>query len=272
MVFTADALVLRCLDSGDCDRLITLLTPEQGRISVIAKGVRSPRSKFAATSQPFVYGNFEIYRKGDMNWLRAGSVTEYFGGLRGSIEKLSLAAYISDIASEVTGECVPAVEILRMTLNTLYAIDKEIKPASEIKAVYEWRAAGYAGYMPDLGQCGLCGAENVEVMYLDVMNGRLICSACLKKPAVKISGKTSDGNDGIITDQNEYERSILIPMGAGALAASRFALAALPERMFSFRIKELADREEFCRGAEAYLLNHLERGFDSLDFYKTIIK
>jgi DNA repair protein RecO (recombination protein O) len=273
MVFSADALVLRSLDSGDCDRLLTLLTPEQGRISVIAKGVRSPRSKFAAASQPFVYGNFEIYRKGDMNWLRSGAVTEYFGGLRDSIEKLSLAAYISDVACEVTGECVPAVEIQRMTLNTLYAIDKEIKPAGEIKAVYEWRAAGYAGYMPDLTHCGLCRAEPGEVMYLDVMNGRLLCSTCLKKPVMKIPDKPADGdNDGIIIDGNEYERSILIPMGSGAVAASRFALATLPERMFSFRIKDLTDREEFCRAAEAYLLNHLERGFDSLDFYKTIIK
>ncbi|HOA85757.1 MAG TPA: recombination protein O N-terminal domain-containing protein, partial [Bacillota bacterium] len=42
MLFSTDALVLRCLDTGDYDRILTLLTPEKGRISVIAKGVRSP--------------------------------------------------------------------------------------------------------------------------------------------------------------------------------------------------------------------------------------
>jgi DNA repair protein RecO (recombination protein O) len=278
MVFSTDALVLRSLDTGDYDRLLTLLTPEHGRISALAKGVRSPRSKFAAASQPYVYGNYEIYRKNDMNWLRAGTVTEYFKGLREDIEKLSLAAYLSDIAAEVTGEYVPAVDILRMTLNTFYALDKNIRPASEIKAVYEWRAAGYAGYMPDLECCGICrveaGNENCEVMYLDVMNGRLICPACLKVMPHKAMDKhfAEENVDGKYIDGSEYERSILIPMGAGAVAASRYALSSLPERMFSFRIKDMSDRDEFCRAGEVYLLNHLERGFDSLNFYKTLIK
>ncbi len=262
MVFTTDALVLRSSDVGDYDRLMILLAPELGRISVLAKGVRSPRNKFAAATLPYVFGGYEIYRKGELNWLRGGVVNEYFKGLREDIEKLSLAAYIADVANELSGENLTAVDILRMTLNTYYALDKDIKRADEIKAVYEWRAAGFAGYMPDLTSCGLCGCKESEAFYLDVMNGRLICRLCLGKTPRHVA---PDGED-------IPERSILIPMGAGALAAARFSLAALPERMFSFRIKDDDERHGFCRAAETYLLNHIERGFDSLEFYRTIIK
>ena len=262
MIFTTDALILKSADSGDYDRLLTLLTPEQGRITAIAKGVRSPRSQLASLTQPYVYTNLEIYRKGDMNWLRSGSAIEYFAGVRNDIAKLSLAAYICDIASEVTGEGVPAVDILRLTLNTLYAIDKDIAPASQIKSVYEWRVAGYAGYLPDITCCAICRDKSPELSYLDVMNGRLICSACIKKIPPRPQGG--------ITEDLEEERSILIPMDAGALAASRYALGALPERIFSFRLADAEAGRDFSRAAESFLLNHLERGFDSLDFYKVI--
>ena len=60
MVFTTDALVLRSIDVGDYDRLLTLLTPENGQISVMAKGVRSKKSLLSAVTQPYIYANFEI--------------------------------------------------------------------------------------------------------------------------------------------------------------------------------------------------------------------
>lgn len=266
MVFSIDALVLRSVDYGDYDRILTLLTAENGQISVMAKGARSQKSMFSSLTQPYVYANLEIYRKNDMNWLRGGSVTEYFSGLRDDIEKLSLATYLADIARESTGEFVPAVDILRMTLNSFYAIARDKQSLNIIKAVYEWRTAGYAGYMPDMSGCRHCHANVDAGVYLDVMNGSLICSDCLKRKSVSMSEA-----HGVYED-TEYERSILIPMGVGAIAAAHYVLTALPERMFSFRIKDSADVEDFCRAGEIFLLNHLERSFDSLDFYKTITK
>ncbi len=267
MVFTTDALVLRSIDVGDHDRLLTLLTPENGQISVMAKGVRSKKSQLAAVTQPYIYANFEIYRKSDMNWLRGGSVTEYFAGLREDLTKLSLATYLSDVAREVTGEFIPAIDIMRMTLNSLYAISRDKFNIRLVKAVYEWRTAGYAGYMPALATCHRCHSSETEIMYLDVMNGRLICPNCLNKAPLSRSETLNK-----VYEDMEYERSILIPMGSGAIAAAQYALTALPERMFSFRIKSGSDIDDFCRAGETYLLNHLERNFESLDFYKTITK
>lgn len=267
MVFTTDALVLKSIEVGDNDRLLTLLTPENGRISVMAKGVKSIRSKNSAIAQPFIYGNYEIYRKNDMNWLRSGSLIEYFPGIREDIEGLSLATYLSDVACEITGEFVSGVEILRMTLNTLYAASKKIRPLKQLKAVYEWRSAGYSGYLPNINKCYKCGAQSRELFYLDVMNGSIICSDCLHK-----LGQTTTITSNMEYDDEYYERSILLPLGESAFAAVRFSLTATPERMFSFSITDGIEREQFYNAAEVYLLNHLERGFESLNFYKTITK
>lgn len=266
MVFTTDAFVLRAIDTGDHDRLVILLTPENGQITVLAKGARSPRSQYSALTQPFVYGNFEIYRKGEMNWLRGGSVTEYFSGIRDNVVKLSLAAYLADVAREATGEYVAGIDILRMTLNSLYALGHDKAEPRIIKAVYEWRTAGYGGYMPDMTRCRICHKTVSDGMYLDVMNGGLLCEDCLRRQS------SAPGNSQTPYDDTKYQNNILVPMGAGAVAAADYVMRALPERVYAFRIKNEADTDDFCRAGETYLLNHLECGFASLDFYKTIIK
>ena len=56
MLFSTEALVLRCMDTSDYDRILTLLTPDQGRISVIAKGVRARRADSASACQPMFTG------------------------------------------------------------------------------------------------------------------------------------------------------------------------------------------------------------------------
>ena len=60
------------------DVVLTLLTPEMGRITVIAKGARSLKGPQMAMSQLFSYGDFELYRKGDLYWLSTGELKENF--------------------------------------------------------------------------------------------------------------------------------------------------------------------------------------------------
>ncbi len=261
MIFTSDGLVIAETAVGENDKLLTLLTPEYGRIRVSGKGVRSIKSKMMAATQLFSYGNYEIYQKGEYYWLREAYLREAFFGLREDITTLALATYICDLASEMSGPEYAAVDILRLTLNTLYAIAKKDKPLSQIKAVYEIRSAGYSGFMPDLSACTSCRKAECEFYYLDVMNGCILCEECAKK---------LNKLKNIPTSEEDYVTAqIMCPIDTGALGALRFALTAKPERMLSFSLPG-DSLDYFSRAAETYILNHLERGFDSLDFYKSI--
>ena len=262
MHYTVDGLVIREVNVGDNDKLLTILTPDRGRIGVMAKGSRSLKSQVLSTAQLYTYGNYEIYEKNDYKWLRSGSIIDGFFGLRKDIELISLAAYLSDVAWELSGEDVPAVEMLRMTLNAFYVLSNGLKSPEIVKGVYELRSAGFSGFMPDLSRCRYCKTDSAERFYLDVMNGALVCSDCVfrKSTQERTAGAYSDGE----------ERIILLPMSQSVLAAARYALYSPPERMFSFNLDGADETAMFSRLAEEYLLNHLERGFTSLDFYKTL--
>lgn len=256
-----DGLVLREMPVGENDKLLTVLTAGEGRIYLTAKGARSMRSKVMPICRLFTYANLEYYEKNDRRWLSGGSVNECFFGLNSDIEGFSLASYVVQVAAEITGEGVRAAEILRMTLNTLYCIEKKQKPYGQIKAVYELFAAVASGFAPDLEHCSVCGCRNHGQFWLDVMNGHLICGDCL--------GKRS-GNLPLPEVDPSGARNILLPLDPSATASLRYVCEAPLARIFAFSLTEGESMALFSRAAETYLLNHLERGFDTLDFYQSV--
>lgn len=263
MVYSTDGLVIREVPVGDHDKILTLLTPAEGKITVSVKGARSSRSKIGGASKLFTYANFEIYKKGEFRYTRDASVTEPFFGLSGDIEKMALASYICEIACDITGEGEESEDVLRMTLNSFYALAKGLYPLPQIKAVYEIRAAAMSGFMPDLSGCACCYEKLPESGMLDVMNGSIYCSKCI--------GEHNEKTEKEMAEHPELtERIIYCRLTASTIAAMHYALASPPQRMFSFELKEEEEIRYFSHACETYLLHHLERDFSTLNFYKSL--
>lgn len=263
MIYTADGLIIRSQNSGENDRLITLLTAN-GRMVAVAKGARSMKSPLLALTQPFVYGNLEINRREGYSWIRSGSVMQSFWGLREELDKLFLATYICDVAGELSDENSDCSDILRLTLNTLYALENDIRPIKQIKAVFELRALAVSGYLPSLSACSVCGAREPHDVLFDVSAGSLICSECLHA-----RGGTEKRIAPPVYDDIR-ESTVLLPLSPAALAGVRFAVSAPPEKIFSFSLSRDGDLNMLADAGETYLLYHLERGFDSLDLFNSL--
>lgn len=259
-----DGLVLRVIQSGDNDRRLLLLTADEGKMWITAKGARSVRSKMASLCRIFTYVNVELYEKNGLRWLSDGSVNNSFSGINSELSDFALASYIMQVADEITGEETPAEDILRMTLNTLYAIEKGLAPRAQIKATYELFAANISGFMPNLEECPDCQKSDFTSdgeLWLDVMNGSVVCDACLKARSGSLP----------LPEIDRFEvRNIIVPLDASALEAMRYVAYAPPQRIFAFGLTSERSLDLFCRAAETYILNHLERDFETLHFYNSI--
>ncbi len=277
-LYTTDGLVIRAYPRGESDRLIQILTPDRGRLSAIVRHGQTGRDRLAAVSQPFTWGNFELAESHGALWLRSGAVLSSFYSLSCDLTHMALASYLCDLSGDVVGAAdtsAPAPEgeenpdgmavlggrMLRMLLNSLYVLEQGTKPAALVKGVFEMRTAALSGFCPSLGCCARCGQETPAEAFLDVMNGRLLCDAC--------KARLNRGGIGAIAEEALGERSILIPLTAPVLAALRYALAAPDRKIFSFTL-ESAEAEAFSSATETYLLNHLEHGFDTLNFYRSV--
>ena len=256
MVKEVKGLVLRTTDVGDSDRMLTIYTDEMGLVSARARHSRSLKSRLMPSTMQFCYSSFVLFEQSDRFTVRDASVIESFYGLRDSIDSLSLGAYMLDVLAEV-GTAEPEPEILRLALNSLYAISSTKGDLTKIKAAFEIRIAALLGYTPDIADCHECGEREGD-FYLDIMAGAALCRECYRK---------SERNATPLTDS--HESHIVYILSPGARAAMEYCIYAPVQRLFSFNIPD-EDMHLFSRATEAYLLNQLERGFKTLDFYNEV--
>ncbi len=255
-------LVVRTHDLSGSDKLITILTAERGLVTAVANGSRSLKSRYLAATQLFCYTSFVLEARRDRFWVRDLELIESFYDLRLDITAAALANYVCEVVGSVTVPEQPEPDILRLALNTLYAISSGKYPHDKIKAAFEFRMAAILGYLPELSACASCGAEEGDMM-LDVMNGGLICSDC----HAAIQRAIPQGED----DFSARTRALLCILTPSVRAAMHYLLACPAERLLSFRLPE-EEMRHLSRAAEEYLLNHIERGFRTLQFYKEVAK
>lgn len=249
-------LVIRNVDIRETDRLITIFTEEKGALTALARGARSLKSRKLAATTQFCYSNFVLYEQGDKLWVKEAELIESFFDIRQTIEGLALANYIAEVLSDVTVEEAEN-DLLRLSLNSLYAIAKKKYDFNKIKAVFEIRAASIIGFMPNVLSCCDCGS-NVGDFFFDIMGGSLQCRKCRDKAA-----------EEHILPKDPHESHVITILSDGARDALAYAIYSPLEKIFSFNIPD-RDMHLFTRAAEEYILNQLGHSFKTLDFYKDV--
>ncbi len=248
MHITTKALVLRGVDYKESDKILTLFTRDQGKLTASARGCRKKGSAIAAGCQLLAWSEMVLYDYQGRWSVKEATVERLFRGVQDDIERLALGCYFAEVAELLAVEGEENPELLSLTLNSLHALDKmPEKPLTLVKAAFEWKAMALAGYEPLIDGCAVCGADPAEDPRFHLREGVLHCARC---------------RDGA-------GEGISMPLSPQALAALNYIIHGDPKRLFSFRLegeplKELADT------AEAYVHTQLERGFSTLDYYKSL--
>ena len=245
MFFTTKGLVIHTADWREGDRILTVMTEDRGKLSMKAPGVRRKNSKLGPAGQLFAYGNMTVYENGGHHTLQDFESLEQFYKLSADLDALALASYFCELLSTEGEEDLPAPGMLRLALNSLYALANHLFPDRQIKACFELRFLAITGYEPDLWRCAACGAQPEDPL-VALEQGRLYCADC--RAAAR--GKT-------------------MRLNRAALQAARYVLRCDLKKLFSFRVED-ADLRLLGDFAEAYLLTRLERGFRTLDFYHSL--
>lgn len=247
MHLTAKGLVLREVNYKESDKILTVLTAEEGKLTVSARGCRKKGSAIAAASQLLVWSEFTLYEY-QGRWAVKEAITERrFDAVRTDLDKLSLASYFAEVTETLAEEGQAEPELLSLTLNSLHALEKLSLPTALIKTAFEWKAMALAGYEPMAEACAVCGCPEPEEPRINLSAGVIHCAACRE-----------GAGDGIS-----------MPLTNAALTALRHFIWGDPKKLFSVSIDQTSLRR-LGDASEAYLMTQLERGFRTLDFYKSI--
>ena len=178
MYKTTRGLVLREVSYRDSSKILTVLTESDGKMTVSARGARRKGSKTAAATQLLAFSEFTLFGRGGRWHLNEGSTIELFEGLRNDLGRLTLESTSPSWLETVSDEDSPNIDILRLGLNSLYALSEGRKPERLIKATFELRLMCLAGYAPMLASCTSCGMEEPASLVFDVFGGGLVCQKC----------------------------------------------------------------------------------------------
>lgn len=125
--YTSEAVVLARKNYGEADRILVVFSKNQGKISLIAKGVRKPSSRKRGGIEIFNHIKFQAVRGKGLDLVTEVEVVDSFKEIRDNLEKVSVAYYFAEVIGRVTHENEPHLEIFYLLLDCLEELKKGIK-------------------------------------------------------------------------------------------------------------------------------------------------
>lgn len=175
------AIVLRSLDYGESDRILTFLTDEYGKLKGIAKGARRSRKRFANALEPFSLTTLMFSRRGrgGLALIEDSDVIRHFTGIREDLDRTLVASCVSELAEHFSAEGKKNLPLFDLLSDFLDVIESG-RMTEAAERFFELRLLKAAGFEPVLDRCVTCGTplEGVEMPRFDCREGGIRCGRC----------------------------------------------------------------------------------------------
>ena len=179
VLYKTEAMVLRSRRYREADALLTLLTREKGKVSVVAKGAYKPASKLRGGVQPYSINEMQISEgRSTLHTLIQSDCVEMLLPIRQSYEAMALGAYWAELL-EVFGQEGMADDGLYL-LGKAGFLSVAVNPRHLTRLVLEIRLIGQQGLRPDFDRCCACGEpfDGAAVTRFSSAEGGFLCRAC----------------------------------------------------------------------------------------------
>ncbi len=228
-------IVLSENNMGDYDKMLTLLTPNFGKIACAAKGARRPKSALLAGTQLFCFGEYLVYQGTSTYHINSCETIEMFYKIRTDLEKLKYAIHLNKIILDVTDENENCYKILQLYLNALYMIAETEKDKEFIVSIFKLRLLSLLGFTPRITACVNC-KEKENLNHFSIRDNGFKCEACSRQDKSSIFMSESTRN------------------------AIKYTISAPAKKVFSFNLKN-ESLAEFKLISKIYFNEKLEKEY-----------
>jgi len=174
-----EAVVLRSMRYGEADRILHLYTPDRGRLSAIAKGVRRAKSRFGGRLEPCFRLNMVLHEgRSELLTVTAAETVAGHPRLREHGAALDGAARACDAVGRMFADGEPHRGVFNLLCNQLALLDSNPERATHGNALaFRLKLLLAAGFAPQLSSCAGCG-ESEHLVGFSGADGGVVCSAC----------------------------------------------------------------------------------------------
>lgn len=236
-------MVLNVMPIGEYDKRITLLTKERGKISAFARGARRPNSQLLAATNPFSFGEFELFEGRNSYNVAKASIRNYFRELTADFHATYYGFYFLEFAEYYCQENNDEREMLKLLYQSLRALESPALDNRLVRMIYELKAMAINGVGPNVFSCMKCGRSE-QLDCISIRRGGTICAEC------------SVEEQGTIGQQFFFvEQSTLYTM--------QYIISTRVEKLYTFTVSDKV-RKELQAIMKEYLQTYLGHTFKSL--------
>ncbi|MCU1494360.1 MAG: replication and repair protein RecO [Acidimicrobiaceae bacterium] len=238
-LYRDEGVVLRTMRLGEADRIITLATPEHGKVRAVAKGVRKTKSRIGARLEPLSHVTMLCWNGRELDVVTQVEVLSSFRPLREELDRMVPAMTMLEIVDQVAVERHPMPELFMMLVGALKTLATSSSPL--VLAGFCWRLLTIEGVAPIVECCARCGGPDPLVAF-DGSEGGFLCRSCRRGQAVSpetvelvrrivggdLGGVLSEGPHGVDDDVEHLAVSAVERHLDRRLRTTRHLLDAAP--------------------------------------------
>jgi DNA repair protein RecO (recombination protein O) len=237
-------MVLETMPISDYDKRITILTKERGKITAFARGARRPNSQLLAATNPFSFGEFELFEGKSSYNVSKANIHNYFREMAMDVESAYMGFYFLEFADYYCQENNDEKEMLKLLYQSLRALEKPQFPKALVRAIFELKAITINGEGPSVYKCMHChGTE--ELLYFSVKRGGMFCPKC------KSGQQTRQ-----IHESTRY--------------AMQYIISTPVEKLFTFQLSEEV-LQELSKLMREYMQHYVRHEFKSLQILEDLM-
>ena len=244
-IYKTEAIILRQRRLGEADRIVTLYSPNQGKLDAKAKGVRKTTSRMAGHLQPLTRCTLQLVQGRTMEVVAGCQAIEAFPAFRDDLQRLSRGLYAAELMDRILPERVEDPATYQLLLDTLRWLALVANVDSALR-YFEMQLLGQAGFSPELGQCLSCAS-----------------------PLQPVANHFSPGAGGVLCPRCGGGNLDARPLSVNALKVLRLLQRGSWDDMAKLGLS--ADlREEVERHLRAYIVYVLERDVNAAAFIERL--
>ncbi|MDM5315855.1 DNA repair protein RecO [Fictibacillus sp. b24] len=185
MLYKVEGIVIKTVPYGESNTIITLYTKELGKIGVMARGAKKPKSRFTSITQLFTYGIFVFQKGRGLGTLQQGEALSSFRKIREDLVKTAYAAYLAELLDRHTSEDDLRPDLFGWIKQSLEYINHGIDP-EVITFLFEMKMMKIAGIVPELTKCVSCHSTEGDFSF-SIREGGFLCERCSYKDPYRMN-------------------------------------------------------------------------------------
>ncbi len=182
-LYKSEAVVMKRMDLGEADKIVTIFTPHLGKLRVVAKGVRKMTSRLAGHVELFTRSQMLFAKARNLDIITQSETLDAYRPLHEDLERIAHASYATELLDALTPDALENYPVYKLIVETLGLISSEPHP-DRVARWFDLQLLGYMGYSPELAKCIECRNDlAATVNGFSPALGGVVCASC-RRPGV----------------------------------------------------------------------------------------